>query len=99
LAVGDYWSSVRARLSNPGIDHRLSQIDEDGAAKLLERVFPLLISNAQAGASVSRLARIVHAWLKLTGADFDTALNDSTLFPPPIRCSSTLRTAITAAVA
>ena len=99
LAVGDYWRSVRARFSNPGIDHRLTQIAEDGAAKLLERVFPLLISNAQAGAPVSRLARIVHAWLKLTRADFDTALDDSTLFPPPIRDSSTLRTAIAAAVA
>ena len=96
LAVGDYWRSVRTRFANPRIDHRLSQIAEDGAAKLVERVFPLLIANAAAGAPTAGLARIVRGWLKVSGLDIDAALSDAALFPAPIRTNPTLRSAIAA---
>jgi len=58
------------------IDHRLAQIALDGAQKLGERVFPLMIANANAGVPVRGLARIVRGWLALTQADLDTALED-----------------------
>jgi fructuronate reductase len=63
LDVASYWARVRARLKNPALDHRLSQIAEDGSAKLAQRLFPLLIENARAGRPCARMARVLHAWL------------------------------------
>jgi fructuronate reductase len=97
LAVQDYWQTVRSRFANPRIDHRLSQIAQDGCQKLSERVFPLMIANATAGAPVRSLARIVRGWLELTQTDFNSALGDPQLFPPAIRANSILRAAISAA--
>jgi fructuronate reductase len=90
---------VRSRFENPRIDHRLSQIAQDGALKLSERVFPLMITNADAGAPVRRLARIVRGWINLTGAGLDAALSDPNLLPPAIRTNPVLRAAISAAAA
>jgi fructuronate reductase len=98
LAVPSYWQTVRVRFANPRIDHRLSQIAQDGALKLGERVFPLMISNAKAGAPVHGLARIVRGWLELTQASPKAALEDPTMLPPAIRTNSALRAAIAAAV-
>jgi fructuronate reductase len=97
LAVRGYWQTVRARFANPRIDHRLSQIAQDGALKLAERVFPLMIANASAGAPLRGLARIVHAWLALTQPNCDAALEDPNLFPAAIRANSALRAAISEA--
>jgi fructuronate reductase len=97
LAVQGYWQTVRARFTNPRIDHRLTQIAEDGALKLSERVFPLMIANASAGAPTRGLARIVHAWLALTQTDCNAALEDPKLFPAAIRANAALKTAISAA--
>jgi fructuronate reductase len=99
LAVPAYWQTVRPRFANPRIDHRLSQIAQDGALKLGERVFPLMISNAKAGAPVGGLARVVRGWLELTGAGLAAALEDPTLLPPAIRTNFALRAAISTAVA
>ena len=98
LAVAAYWQTVRPRFANPRIDHRLSQIAQDGALKLGERVFPLMISNAQAGAQLRGLARIVRGWLELTGVSLNAALDDPALLPAAIRTNSALRAAISAAV-
>jgi fructuronate reductase len=65
LPVADYWQKVRMRFANPMINHRLTQIGEDGSTKLAQRVFPLLIANARARRPARRLASIVHAWLGL----------------------------------
>jgi fructuronate reductase len=97
LAVLDYWQTVRARFANPHIDHRLSQIAEDGAQKLAERVFPLMIANAKTGAPMRALARTVRSWLELTKADLETALEDPLLFPAPMRSNRAVRAAIAAA--
>jgi fructuronate reductase len=97
LAVPSYWRTVRLRFANLRIDHRLSQIAQDGAHKLSERVFPLMISNAKAGAPVHGLARIVRGWLELNGTGLDAALEDPTFLPPAIRTNSALRAAIFAA--
>jgi fructuronate reductase len=97
LAVQDYWQTVRPRFDNPRIDHRLSQIAQDGALKLAERVFPLMIANVNAGAPVRRLARIVRGWIDLTRTDLDAALNDPSVLPPAIRTNPDLRAAISAA--
>jgi fructuronate reductase len=96
LPVLDYWRTVRTRFANPRIDHRLSQIAEDGSVKLAERIFPLIIANAEAGAPVRSLSRIVRGWLELTygEAHWQGALDDPTLFPPPIRENASLRAAI-----
>ncbi len=63
LDVADYWAKTRARLANPALDHRLSQIAEDGSAKLAQRIYPILIANARAGRPTARLAAVIRAWL------------------------------------
>lgn len=97
LQAVDYWNSVRARIQNRHIDHRLAQIAEDGAQKLADRVFPLMIANVRATAPIERLARIVRGWLLLTRTHLDTALDNPSLFPPAIRSSPIAREAIAAA--
>jgi fructuronate reductase len=99
LAVQDYWKTVRSRFANAWVDHRLSQIAQDGMQKLSERVFPLMMANAAAGAPVRGLARIVRGWLDLTGTELFAALEDPKVFPPAIRTNSILRAAISAAAA
>jgi fructuronate reductase len=68
IPVLDYWRTVRPRFVNPRIDHRLSQIAEDGSVKLAQRIFPLLIANAGAGIPIRALSRIVRSWLELAAA-------------------------------
>jgi len=63
LAVEPYWRSARARLANPMLDHRLSQIGEDGSVKLAQRIFPLIIAGARSGRATPRMAAVVRAWL------------------------------------
>lgn len=67
LPVADYWRGCHARFANPRLDHRLTQIGEDGSSKLAQRIFPLLIANARAERPTRRLAAIVQAWLALAG--------------------------------
>jgi fructuronate reductase len=97
LAAQDYWKTVRPRFANRHIDHRLTQIAQDGAQKLGERVFPLMISNAAAAAPVCGLARIVRGWLALTRTDLEAAFANSTILPPSISANPSLRRAIAAA--
>jgi fructuronate reductase len=101
LPVLDYWRTVRARFANPRIDYRLSQIVGDGSLKVAERIFPLMIANAATGAPVRSLARIVRGWLESAVGEtrVESALDDPTLFPPPIRENASLRAAILEAVA
>jgi fructuronate reductase len=101
LPVLDYWRTVRARFANPHIDYRLSQIAEDGALKLAERIFPLMIANAGSGAPIRSLARIVRGWLDSEYGEthVQSALDDPTLFPLPIRENASLRAAILEALA
>jgi fructuronate reductase len=68
LPVQAYWRKIRTRFANPMIDHLLTQIGEDGSAKLAQRVFPLLIANVRAGRPGGRLASIVRAWLALAAS-------------------------------
>ncbi len=63
LAVADYWRQVRARLSNPMLDHSLAQIAEDGSVKLNARIFPILIANARAQRPFTKLTAVVRAWM------------------------------------
>jgi fructuronate reductase len=67
LDVAGYWARTRVRLANPALDHRLSQIAEDGSAKLAQRIFPILIANARAGRPTRRLAATIRAWLAAAG--------------------------------
>jgi fructuronate reductase len=101
LPVLDYWRKVRTRFANPRIDYRLSQIAEDGALKLAERIFPLMIANSRNGAPIGSLARIVRAWLASAYGETHvrSALDDRTLFPLPICENASLRAAILEAVA
>jgi fructuronate reductase len=110
LAVEPYWRSVRTRLANPMLDHRLSQIGEDGSVKLAQRVFPLIIAGARSGLATPRLAAAVRAWLDCarqglakdvraerlaaTGGELTAALNDPMLFPDPFRHEPAVRAAI-----
>lgn len=96
LQALDYWQTVRTRFQNRHIDHRLAQIAQDGAQKLAERVFPLMIANARAGVPIAHLSRVVRAWLKHTGMPVERALDEPDLFPPGIRMNDAARAAIAA---
>jgi fructuronate reductase len=100
LQVLDYWRTVRERFANPRIDHRLAQIAEDGALKLAERVFPLMIVNSRNGAPTRALARIVRGWLEsVYGQDhWQSAFDNPGLLPAPFREDASLRTALLEAV-
>ncbi len=65
LNVAAYWKTVVARFENPMIDHRLTQIAEDGSLKLPQRLFPMLVENARNGKAIARMAAVVRAWLML----------------------------------
>jgi fructuronate reductase len=65
LDVAGYWRKVKDRFANPMIDHRLAQIAEDGSLKLPQRLFPMLETNVKRGGPISRMARVVRAWLDL----------------------------------
>jgi len=67
LPVADYWRTARARFANPRLDHRLTQIGEDGSSKLAQRIYPLLIANAHAGRSTKHMETVIRAWLDLAG--------------------------------
>jgi fructuronate reductase len=101
LPVLDYWHTVRTRFANPRIDHRLSQIAEDGSLKVAERIFPLMIANAGTGAPIRSLSRIVRGWLESAYGErrVQSALDDPTLFPLLIRENASLHAAILEAVA
>ena len=94
LAVQDYWRVTRERFANPAIDHRLDQIAQDGPFKLAQRVFPLMISNLQAGVPFDRLGAIVRGWLLHAGLDIPSALSDPRLFPDAFRREARLQRAI-----
>ena len=72
LPVADYWRKIRLRFANPMVDHRLAQIGEDGSTKLAQRIFTLLIANANAGRPTRRLTSILRAWLELAVAGIVT---------------------------
>jgi fructuronate reductase len=60
----DYAVRVRARLSNPGLRHRLTQIAADSSIKLGERVLPL-VRAAGTSAELPLAAAGTAAWLRL----------------------------------
>ena len=76
LPVPAYWAMTRKRFANPAVDHRLDQIAQDGAFKLAQRVFPLIVTNRQAGLPVERLAAIVRAWMSFAGKTLEEAVAD-----------------------
>jgi fructuronate reductase len=94
LTVKDYWQSVRNRFANPHIDHRLAQIAQDGAQKLAERVFPLMVANIAGGAPIERLSRIVRAWLGHANISPESAFADPTLLPASLRGNCVVRSAV-----
>ena len=65
LDVAAFWKKVVERFENPMIDHRLTQIAEDGSLKLPQRLFPMLVHNARSGKAIARMAAVVRAWLML----------------------------------
>jgi fructuronate reductase len=68
LPVAEYWRSVRKRLANPMIEHRLAQIAEDGSVKLNARVVPILVANVRANRPFAKLATVVRAWMDFVRA-------------------------------
>lgn len=96
LPVADYWRKTRARFANPMVDHRLDQIAQDGAAKLAERLYPLMSANLKAGRPVGRMAAVVRAWLD-SHAPGDLAaqrVRDPALFPAAFRDDPRLGAAV-----
>jgi len=63
LSVADYYARTKERFANPAIDHRLDQIAEDGAFKLSQRLYPIILANARAGRPTARMLAVVQAFL------------------------------------
>ena len=99
LDVAGYWRTVRARFAEPCVDHRLDQIARDGAAKLRERIHPLILANARAGRPTGRLARVVAAWLRAQNLTAEQALDDPQLFADPFRTEAVARATLLEAAA
>lgn len=100
LAVADYWAGVHRRFANPAVDHRLDQIAQDGAQKLAQRIFPLMIANRRAGLPVARLGQVVRAWIDWSATQGPRPdLDDPALFPAELRADPALRAAIRGAAA
>lgn len=100
LAVADYWAGVRRRFANPAVDHRLDQIAQDGAQKLAQRIFPLMIANRRAGLPVARLGQVVRGWIDWSATKGTRPeLDDPALFPPELRADPALRAAVLGAAA
>ena len=59
--VAAYWRTTRERFAQPAMDHRLGQIARDAAAKLRERIEPLIAANMHAGRPAERLKEVVRA--------------------------------------
>ncbi len=70
LDVAEYWSKIVVRFKNPMIDHRLDQIAQDGAAKLLQRYSPLMLANLKEGKPYSRMAAVYAAWLEFAAGAY-----------------------------
>jgi fructuronate reductase len=92
--VAGYWATVRARFAEPSMDHRLDQIARDGAAKLRERVHPLIIANARAARPATRLGGVVRAWLELEKRPLEASLDDAGLFSDPFRREAAVRACV-----
>lgn len=95
LPVADYWRRTRARFANPAIDHRLDQIAEDGAFKLSQRLYPLILANARAGRPTAGMLAVVQAYLRRCPPADAAALER--LFPPALWSDPDLRRALTPA--
>ena len=96
LPVAAYWQKTRARFANPMLDHRLDQIAQDGAAKLAERLYPLMSANLKAGRPVGRMAAVVRAWLdsQAPGGLAAERVLDPGLFPAAFRDDPRLGAAV-----
>ncbi len=99
LPVASYWHETVARFANPMIDHRLDQIAQDGAQKLAERIYPLMLTGLAAGRASPVLAEVVGAWLarERPGASVEDALPG--LLPPAYRANPSLIAAVAEAAA
>ena len=93
LPVADYWHRTRARFANPAIDHRLDQIGEDGAFKLSQRLYPLILANARAGRPTAGMLAVVQAYLRRHPPADAAALEH--LFPAELWSHPDLRRALT----
>ena len=69
LPVLTYWGEVKARFLNPRIDHRLDQIAQDGAFKLAQRLYPLMVANGRQALPGEKMGAIVMAWLRTPQGD------------------------------
>ncbi len=93
LSVADYWQRTRVRFANPAIDHRLDQIAEDGAFKLSQRLYPLILANARAGRPTAGMLAVVQAFLRRHPPADAAALER--LFPAALWSEPGLRRALT----
>jgi fructuronate reductase len=94
LPVPDYWVQTKPRFANPMLDHRLSQVGEDGAAKLSQRIFPLLIANLRSGRPAGRMAAVVRAWMKRQPQNPTALLDDPAVFPDAFRTDPSVRSLV-----
>jgi fructuronate reductase len=62
LDVPGYRASLLARFGNPRIEHRLSQIAEDGLTKLRIRIVPVAERHVHHGAAAPGCAAAIGAW-------------------------------------
>jgi len=67
LPIDQYWPQVRGRLLNPHVRHRLTQIGEDGSAKLSQRIYEPLLENLRLGKPYRKMAILMKTWILVSG--------------------------------
>ncbi|MBL6851770.1 MAG: mannitol dehydrogenase family protein [Alphaproteobacteria bacterium] len=76
LDIPDYISALLARLRNPAVAHRLSQIAADGSQKLPYRFLEPIADLLKAGRPIDRLCVPVAAWMRFVYERRNEALDD-----------------------
>ncbi|PJJ70756.1 fructuronate reductase [Diaminobutyricimonas aerilata] len=73
LDLDRYRADLRDRFANARIAHHLTQIAEDGTAKLRARAVPVLRGEREAGRSGAAAARLIAAWMDHVAGSADPA--------------------------
>jgi fructuronate reductase len=65
-----YRDALLARFANPGLQHSVHQIANDGSQKIVQRWVPATLAQRQAGQEIEHLAFCAAAWMRfLQGVD------------------------------
>ena len=93
LEIQDYREALVSRFSNPRIEHRLSQISQDGLTKVQLRIVPIARRERATGRSAEGCAAALGAWIAavMSGiAAADASTDEAASRPDPVLALLTL---------